>query len=126
MKIKLNENERIDDLQLQGLQLIQNKNGFCFGIDSVLLADFAKEIPAHAKVIDMGTGNGIISILLCGKTSLDKIYGVEIQEDVANLAKRNTFLNHLENRLEVIQANIKCLPELFEKASFDAIVANQP
>ena len=67
------ENERIDDLQYKGLKIIQNKEGFCFGIDSILLSDFAKEIPENAKVIDLGTGSGIISILLTAKTKLSKI-----------------------------------------------------
>lgn len=126
MEITLKENERIDDLQFQELKLIQNKKGFCFGIDSVLLSDFAKEIPTNAKVLDLGTGNGIISVLLCGKTSLSKIYGIEIQKDVAEIAKRNSCLNHLENRFEVIHTNIKDLPSMFDKCSFDAIVSNPP
>ena len=72
MEIKLKQNERIDDLEYKGLKIIQNKEGFCFGIDSVLLSDFAKNIKKDAKVIDLGTGTGIIPILLCGKTSLKR------------------------------------------------------
>ena len=69
----LKENERIDDLEFKNLKIIQNKNGFCFGIDSILLSDFAKNIKKDCKVLDLGTGTGIISILLCGKTRLKKI-----------------------------------------------------
>jgi len=82
MDIKLNEDERIDDLEFKNLKIIQNKNGFCFGIDAVLLSDFAKNIKNNAKVLDLGTGTGIISILLCGKTNLREIIGVEVQEEV--------------------------------------------
>ena len=90
MKIELKVNERIDDLEFKDLKIIQNKKGFCFGIDAVLLSDFAKNIKKNAKVLDMGTGTGIISILLCGKTNLEKIIGVEVQEEVADMAKRSS------------------------------------
>lgn len=126
MEEKIKENERIDDLEYKGLKIIQNKDGFCFGIDSILLSDFAKEIPNNAKVIDLGTGTGIISILLCEKTKLSKIIGVEIQKEVYELAQRNSKLNNLENKFEVINENIKNLENILEKNSFDAIVTNPP
>lgn len=126
MEEKIKENERIDDLEYKGLKIIQNKDGFCFGIDSILLSDFAKEIPNNAKVIDLGTGTGIISILLCEKTKLSKIIGVEIQKEVYELAKRNIKLNNLENKFEVINENIKNLEKILEKNSYDAIVTNPP
>ena len=79
--MELKENERIDNLEYKNLKIIQNKNGFCFGIDSVLLVDFAKDIKKNAKGVDLGTGTGIISILLAAKTNLSNIIGVEIQKD---------------------------------------------
>ena len=94
MNIKLNENERIDDLEYKNLKIVQDKDGFCFGIDSVLLSDFAKEIRSKSIVLDLGTGNGVLGILLCGKTNLSKIYGVEIQEDIANIALMLSFQIH--------------------------------
>ena len=126
MEDEIKENERIDDLEYKGLKIIQNKNGFCFGIDSILLSDFAREIPNNSKVLDLGTGTGIISILLCEKKKLSKIIGVEVQEEVYELAKRNSKLNKLENKFEVINENIKNLEKIIEKNSIDAIVTNPP
>lgn len=126
MEIKLKKNERIDDLEYKGLKIIQNTDGFCFGIDAVLLSDFAKEIKNNSKVFDLGTGTGILSILLAGKTNLSKIYGIEIQEEVADMAKRSVKLNNLEDRIEIINKNIKELSDIFEKGSVDAIVTNPP
>ena len=126
MKIELKENERIDDLEYKGLKIIQNQKGFCFGIDAVLLSDYAKNIKKDAKVLDLGTGTGIISILLCGKTKLSKIIGVEVQQEVADMAKRSTKLNDLENKFEVINENIINLDKIYENNSFDALVTNPP
>lgn len=126
MDIKLNENERIDDLEYKNLKIVQDKDGFCFGIDSVLLSDFTKEIRSKSIVLDLGTGNGVLGILLCGKTNLSKIYGVEIQEDIANIAQKSINLNKLNNRFEVINDNIKNLNSYFKNDSIDAIISNPP
>ena len=88
MELNLKENERIDDLEFKNLKIIQNKNGFCFGIDSILLSDFAKNIKKDSKVLDLGTGTGIIATLLCGKTKLKEIIGVEIQKEIAEMARK--------------------------------------
>ena len=126
MEVILKDNERIDDLQLNNLKIIQNKDGFCFGIDAVLLSDFAKDIRNNSKVLDLGTGTGIISTLLCAKTKLSKIYGIDIQKDVCDMASRSIKLNNLEDKFEIINSNIKDLNNIFEEASFDAIVSNPP
>lgn len=126
MDIELKENERIDDLEFNSLKIIQNKDGFCFGIDAVLLSDFAKNIKKDSKVMDLGTGTGIISILLCGKTQLKQIIGVEVQKEVYDMACRSVKLNNLEDRFEVINENILNLENIFESNSFDVIVTNPP
>lgn len=126
MNIQLKENERIDDLEFKDLKIIQNKDGFCFGIDAILLSDFAKNIRKGTKVLDLGTGTGIISILLCGKTKLQKIIGIEVQEDVYDMACRSIKLNNLEDRFEVINENILNLSNIYENDSFDVIITNPP
>lgn len=126
MDIELKENERIDDLEFKDLKIIQNKDGFCFGIDAVLLSDFAKNIKKNSMVLDLGTGTGIISILLCGKTNLKKIVGVEVQKEVYDMACRSVKLNNLEDKFEVINENILNLENVFDCNKFDVIVTNPP
>ena len=126
MDVELKENERIDDLEFKGLKIIQNEKGFCFGMDSVLLSDFAKNMKNNSTVLDLGTGTGIIPILLCGKTNLRKVVGIEIQQDVANMAKRSSQLNNLQDRFEVVNTNIIDLKNIYEKQSFDVITTNPP
>ncbi len=120
------ENERIDDLEYKGLKIIQNKDGFCFGIDSILLSDFASEIKRNSKVIDLGTGTGIIGIMLCAKTELSQMVGVEIQKEVYDMAKRSIKLNKLQHKFEIINDNIKNLENIIEMGTFDAVVTNPP
>ena len=126
MEIELKENERIDDLEFKGLKIIQNERGFCFGIDSVLLSDFAKNIKKNSLVLDLGTGTGIIPILLCGKTELKKIIGVEIQEEVSDMAKRSALLNNLQDKFQVFNENILNLNKIYDNQTFDVIVTNPP
>lgn len=126
MNIELKENERVDDLEFNNLKIIQNEKWFCFGIDAVLLSDFAKNIKKDSRVMDLGTGTGIISILLCEKTDLKKIIGVEIQEEVYDIACRNSKLNNLENKFEVINENILNLKNIYDKSTLDVIVTNPP
>ncbi len=127
-KIELNENERIDDLQYKGLKIIQNNDGFCFGIDSVILSDFAKNIKENSDVVDLGTGTGILGLLLCGKTKLRTITGIEIQKDVAKMAERSIKLNELENRFKIFNVNINNVfkENLLEKNKFDVVIMNPP
>lgn len=126
MEVELKDNERIDDLEINNLKIIQNTEGFCFGIDSVLLSNFAGNIKKQSKVLDLGTGTGIIPILLCAKTQLKKVLGVEIQEEVYEMTKRSIELNNLNDKFEVINANILELNKIFNKNTFDVVITNPP
>ncbi len=124
--MKLKENERIDNLEYKNLKIIQNIKGFCFGIDSVILSDFAKDVRNNSIGADLGTGTGIIGILLSAKTKLKKIIGIEVQEDIADMAKRSISLNRLEEKFEVININIKNVEEKFKRESLDFVITNPP
>lgn len=126
MKIELKEDERIDDLEYDNLKIIQNKKEFCFGMDAVLLSDFAKEIKENSRILDLGTGTGILPILLSGKTINTKIVGIEIQKNMAEMATRSVKLNNLKNRIKIINEDIKNINNYFDKYYFDAIVTNPP
>lgn len=121
----IKEKERIDDLQLHGLRIIQNTEKFCFGVDAVLLSDFA-DIRRNDRVLDIGTGTGIIPVLLAGKTKAGKITGLEIQEEMAEMAGRSVILNNLTDRLEIIHGDIKTYSKYFSKSSFEVVVSNPP
>ena len=124
--MNLKENERIDDLEYKGLKIIQNRNGFCFGIDSVLLSDFAKNMKKNSVVMDIGTGTGIIGLLLCKKTNLKKIYGIEIQKKVDEMTERNIKINEWKNKFKVLNININESERYFVNNQIDVIVTNPP
>ncbi len=126
MKITLEENERIDDLELQNLKIIQNNNGFCYGIDSILLSDFAKEIKQGSKIVDLGTGTAILPILLSAKTKNTTIVGIEIQKQVAKMANKSIMLNNLQDRIQIICDNVKNVKNMLNAKTFDAVITNPP
>ena len=119
------DGERLDDLQLGGLEIIQDPDKFCFGVDAVFLSDFARVKPGET-VLDMGTGNGIIPLLLSAKTQGRKFTGLEIQQDTAEMARRSVLHNHLEDRIEIVTGDIKEAAEIFKSAFFDVITINPP
>lgn len=121
----LKENERIDDLQRNHYKIIQDPERFCFGMDAVLLSGFANAKEGD-KVLDLGTGTGIIPILMEAKTSASYFVGLEIQEDSADMARRSVRLNHLEERIEIITGDIREAVSLFGAASFDVVTSNPP
>lgn len=127
MKDFLKPGERIDDLQLKGLKIIQNPEWFCFGIDAVLLANFAQaHIKKGTKVVDLGCGTGVIAILLAGKTQASSIIGIEIQNEVAEMADRSIQMNGIQDRVRIINADLKEAPDLVGISSVDVVVANPP
>lgn len=119
------EAERIDDLQRNGYRIIQKKKGFCFGMDAVLLSGFA-QVKEGEVAVDLGTGTGIIPILLEAKTNGKHFTGLEIQEEVAEMAGRSVRLNQLEDRVDIVRGDIKEASRLFGKASFDVVTSNPP
>ncbi len=121
----IHDNERIDDLQYKGLMLIQDPEAFCFGIDAVLLANYAKA-SAGDTVVDMGTGTGVIPILMSGKTDAERLIGIEIQEQSAEMALRSVALNGLQGRVEIIKEDICNLPDVIPKGSVDVVTCNPP
>ena len=118
------ENERVDDLQ-NGYYIIQDPRKFCFGMDAVLLSGFAR-VKKGEKVLDMGTGTGIIPVLLASKTVGEHFTGLEIQEECAEMAARSVKYNNLEDRVSIRQGDIKEAVSIFGAASFHVITCNPP
>jgi len=123
--IELKENERVDDLQYKGLRLIQKKTGFCFGVDAVLLANFA-DVRKNDRVLDIGCGTGIIALLAAAKKSPSCVIGLEIQDEMAEMAARSVQLNKMEHIIKIVRGDIKNSVELFGASTFDSIVTNPP
>lgn len=123
--VELYENERLDELQRNGYRIIQNPEKFCFGMDAVLLSGFvaAKE---GDKVLDLGTGTGIIPILMEAKTQASHLTGLEVQKESADMARRSVALNHLEEKIDIVTGDIKEACALFAAASFDVVTCNPP
>ena len=119
------EDERIDDLQCKGYQIIQKPKGFCFGIDAVLLSGFAR-VKRGQKVLDLCTGSGVIPILLEAKTDGAAFCGLELQEAYADMASRSVALNHLQEKVNIVCGDVKEIKKLFEPASFQVVTANPP
>lgn len=121
----LKPGERIDELQRNGYRIIQNRNRFCFGMDAVLLSGFTYVNPG-GQVLDLGTGTGIIPILLEAKTKGEHFTGLEIQEDSADMARRSVALNGLQGRIDIVTGDIKDASAIFGASSFDVVTTNPP
>ena len=117
--------ERIDDLQRKGYKIIQNTEKFCFGMDAVLLSSFAF-VKAGEKVLDMGTGTGIIPILLEAKTEGEHFTGLEIQPESAEMAGRSVALNNLNEKIDIVEGDIKEASNIFGKNIFNVVTVNPP
>ncbi len=125
VEVPLKENERIDDLQRNHYRIIQDSRRFCFGMDAVLLSGFAKAKEGD-QVLDLGTGTGIIPILMEAKTKAEHLTGLEIQPDSADMARRSVKLNRLEKKIDIVTGDIKEADSLFGAASFDVVTCNPP
>lgn len=117
--------ERVDDLHRNNYKIIQNTKKFCFGMDAVLLTGFARVLPGES-VLDLGTGTGIIPILLAAKTQGKHFTGLEIQEESADMARRSIAINKLEDKIDIVLGDIKEASSLFGLASFDVVSSNPP
>lgn len=117
--------ERVDDLQRNGYRIIQNPERFCFGMDAVLLAGFARDARGE-RLLDIGTGTGILPLLMEARIGMPHLWGIEIQEESADMARRSVKLNALEEKIEIITGDIREADRLFEAASFDVITCNPP
>lgn len=125
MIINLNPDERLDDLQRDGYKLIQNSKIFCFGMDAVLLSSYAI-VNEGDKVLDLGTGNGVIPILLKARTKGSHFTGLEIQDINVDMARRSVEYNQIQADVEIIQGDIKEASAIFGGASFDVVTTNPP
>lgn len=125
MKVEIKDYERVDDLHRNGYMLIQDPKRFCFGVDAVLLSGFATAKKGD-KVLDLGTGTGVIPILMSAKTKAEHFSALEIQPESAEMAKRSVMLNDLQDKIDIIEGNIKKAAEIFKPSSFDVITTNPP
>lgn len=125
MKVEIKDYERVDDLHRNGYMLIQDPKRFCFGVDAVLLSGFATSKKGD-KVLDLGTGTGVIPILMSAKTKAEHFSALEIQPESAEMAKRSVMLNDLQDKIDIIEGDIKKAAEIFKPSSFDVITTNPP
>lgn len=124
-EVDLRANERVDDLQRNGYRIIQNPEKFCFGMDAVLLTGFARA-GREDLLLDLGTGTGIIPLLMYAKYQCSHLFGLEIQEESADMARRSVAMNGLSDRIDIVTGDIREADSLWRSASFDCITCNPP
>lgn len=125
MKVHINENERVDDLHRNGRLIIQDPKRFCFGVDAVILTGFT-EVRKNERLLDLGTGTGVIPILLEAKTKGSHFTGLEIQPESVEMAQRSVLLNDVPEKIDIIEGDIKNATNIFPLASFDVVTCNPP
>ena len=125
MNVEIKDYERVDDLHRNGYMLIQDPKRFCFGVDAVLLSGFATAKKGD-KVLDLGTGTGIIPILMSAKTKAEHFSALEIQPESAEMARRSVLLNDLQDKIDIVEGDIKKAAEIFKPSYFDVITTNPP
>jgi tRNA1Val (adenine37-N6)-methyltransferase len=121
----IREDERLDDLQIKGYKIIQHPDKFCFGMDAVLLSGFAT-VNEGERALDLGTGTGILPILLEAKNAGEHYTGLEIQPESAEMARRSVLYNDLQDRIDIIEGDIKEASKIFGKASMEVVTSNPP
>lgn len=124
-KVNLKVGERLDDLEYDGLKIIQNPSLYCFTSDSILLANMVKA-GSKDTVCDLGTGSGIIATIIATKCNPKKVYGIELQESMFDMAKRSVILNNLEDKIEIIHSPMQKATEILGKNSMTRVVCNPP
>ena len=125
MENLVRSDERLDDLQINGYKIIQHPDKFCFGMDAVLLSSFAN-VKEGEKVLDLGTGTGILPILLEAKTQGQHFTGLEIQHESAEMANRSVLYNGLQDKIDIIEGDIKEASAIFGKGKMDVVTSNPP
>ncbi|NLB89907.1 MAG: tRNA1(Val) (adenine(37)-N6)-methyltransferase [Clostridiales bacterium] len=121
----IHHGERVDDLQFKGLKMIQDPKKFCFGMDAVLLSSFV-ELRKKEKVVDFGTGTGIIPLLLHGRFPEATFTAFEIQKDMADMARRTVAMNGLENSIYIVNEDLRKAPQILSHLSQNVVVCNPP
>lgn len=121
--IFLREGERLDDLMKSGRMIIQHEKEFCFAMDSVLISHFPR-YKKFFKVLDLGTGTGVIPLLIADEA--EKIFAIEINSQMAEIARRNVELNNLQEKILVVEGDLRRHRDLFVAESFDLVISNPP
>jgi len=121
----IHDDESLEDLQINQLYILQKKTEFRFGMDAVLLANFVMA-RLGARIIDLGTGTGILPLLISAKTQAERIIGIEIQHEIAEMAKRSVTGNALDDRIEIMELDIKACVETLGSCCCDVVVSNPP
>ncbi|SHH76681.1 tRNA1(Val) (adenine(37)-N6)-methyltransferase [Sporanaerobacter acetigenes] len=125
METILRDGEKIDIIPGSNYKIIQNRGKFSYGTDAILLSNFSK-IKIDSTGLDLGTGTGIIPLFLCSRYSPKKVYGIEIQEEVADMASRSVKMNNLGEQIEILNMDLKNLPEIFKSGQFQFVTSNPP
>ncbi len=123
--VGMKSGERLDDLQIKGYQLIQKEDGFCYGMDAVLLSDYVN-IKKEARVMDLCSGTGVVPLLIEAKYATSYLEGLEIQEDYARMAGRSVILNGLDHKMKMTWGDVRKVPDLYPRESFDYVTCNPP
>lgn len=116
---------RIDDIGFKGYRLLQDPDCFCYGVDAVLLAHYSRACKED-RVLDLGSGNGAVGLVIMGKYGPSALTGIELQPSMAELARKTAELNGLQNRMDFLCGDIKDIKQLVPAASFDVVTCNPP